>query len=391
MPWTWSAVATPNSVSVGAVVAERWRLLRLLVHGRTSAVLLVGCEVLLALRQAATALSIGWLVGAVETATRTGTATGIVAPLVLLGVLVVGLQGVGSIQEALASDSRLRIDGWVRQVARGAAQGQPTLVELSDAEFQADVTRTADLGRRSGRTRSVGAATVGQLTFTMRVLGGVLTAGVLAQFSVVVAVATFALCLVNRAVLRRQWMHLAIVEDGRGALRRQVDYWADLACDPRVAGEVRLFALGPWVVMRHRRAAVAERGPLLRDQLAVMRQQVLIVGLSLAAAVVAMMPVSVAGAAGEITAAELMTYLTAAAGMIFTLSGMGHEAFDIEYGRGSLAALERLQTSAEHASRPLHGGAEDAVVAFEDVSFGYPGQGRLVLQGCSLALQRGEV
>lgn len=391
MPWTWDALTTSPAVSVPTMLSERWRLLRLLAHGRGATAVLVGCEVLLALRQAATALAIGWLVGAVESAAGSGTASGVVAPLLVLGVLVVGLQGVSSVQEAMASDCRLRIDGWVRQAARLAAQRQPTLAQLSDAEFQADVTRTADLGRRSGRTRSVGAATVGQLTFTMRVLGGVVTAGVLAQFSVLVAVAVFVLCLLNRSILRRQWMHLASAEDERGGIRRQVDYWTDLASDPRVAGEVRLFGLGPWVVMRQRRAALAERGPLLRDKLAVMRQQVVIVGLSLAAAVVGMMPVSVAGVRGDISAAELMTYLTAAAGMIFALSSMGHEAFDIEYGRGSLAALERLQTSAEQAARPLRPADEGTVVTFDDVSFAYPGQGHLVLDGCQLALRSGEV
>lgn len=391
MPWTWDALTTSPAVSVPTMLSERWRLLRLLARGRGATAVLVGCEVLLALRQAATALAIGWLVGAVESAAGSGTASGVVAPLLVLGVLVVGLQGVSSVQEAMASDCRLRIDGWVRQAARLAAQRQPTLAQLSDAEFQADVTRTADLGRRSGRTRSVGAAAVGQLTFTMRVLGGVVTAGVLAQFSVLVAVAVFVLCLLNRSILRRQWMHLARAEDERGGIRRQVDYWTDLASDPRVAGEVRLFGLGPWVVMRQRRAALAERGPLLRDKLAVMRQQVVIVGLSLAAAVVGMMPVSVAGVRGDVSAAELMTYLTAAAGMIFALSSMGHEAFDIEYGRGSLAALERLQTSAEQAARPLRPADEGTVVAFDDVSFAYPGQGHLVLDGCQLAVRSGEV
>lgn len=391
MPWTWRALTTPDAVSIPVMVSERWRLLRLLVHGRGSTILLIGCEVLLALRHAGTALAVGWLVRSVELAARTGSAGGVPAPLIVLGALIVALQGVSSIQEAMASDARLRIDGWVRHAARMASERQSTLAELSDPDFQSDVTRTADLGRRSGRTRSVGAATVGQLTFTMRVLGGVVTAAVLAQFSVVVAVAVFVLCLLNRAVLRRQWMHLAGAEDGRGAIRREVDYWTDLAQDPRAAGEVRLFGLGPWVVMRQRRAALAERGPLIRDRLAVMRQQVVIVGLSMTTAVVAMMPVSVAGVTGQISAAELMTYLTAGAGMIWSLSGMGHEAFDIEYGRGSLTALERLQKSAEQGTRPLHAADEGTVVAFQGVRFAYPSQAQPVLAGCDLKLRKGEV
>lgn len=391
MPWTWGALMTPNSVSIRVMLAERWQLLRLLVHGGGMTGVLLGCEVLLAVRQAGTALAVGLLVSAVQVAAQTGSARGVVAPLIMLGVLTVVLQGVSSIQEAVAADARLRIDGWVRHAARLASQRQPTLAELSAPEFQADVTRTADLGRRRGRTRSVGAATVGQLTFTMRMLGGLLTAAVLAQFSVIVAAATFVLCLLNRAVLRRQWMHLSRAEDDQGEIRRRVDYWAGVAANPRLAGEVRLFGLGPWIVVRHRRAMLAESGPLLRDRLAVMRQQVLIVGLSLSAAIVGVVPVSIAGAQDQITAAQLMTYLTAAAGMMFTVAGMGHEAFDIEYGRGSLAALSRLQKSDEQAFRPVEAAAEGTMVTFENVSFSYPNQHRPVLDKCSLDLRTGEV
>jgi ATP-binding cassette subfamily B protein len=71
---------------------------------------------------------------------------------------------------------------------------------------------------------------------------------------------------------------------------------------------------------------------------------------------------------------------------------MGHEAFDIEYGSGSLRALERLRAAAPEpepdAAEPVR---FDAVVRCEDVAFAYPGTDRTVISGLDLDINAGEV
>ena len=373
------------------VLAERLRLFRLLASGRGSTATMAATQLLAGLAPAATALAAGFAVQRTEAAASAGEVSVAIPGLAALGVVFLVTQVLDTMSEGLSTDVRLRIDGWVRQRVRSAAAARPTLVDLSDAEFQDDVTRAADLGQRSGRVRSPGSAAVGQAHLTARLIGGVVVAGVLAQFSIIVAVAVLVLALLNRAILRRQWMHLANVEDSRSRLRRRADHWSELARDPRSAGEVRLFGLGPWITMRHRRVSVAERGPAARDRMSVMKQQSLIVVLTLGAAAVGILPPALAATSGTITAAELVTYMTATWGVL-SLASMGYEAFDIEYGRSTVRALDRLLTDTRRAA-PIARPAASAgqLIEFEGVRFAYPGQSHNVLEGCDLTIRVGEV
>lgn len=391
MSWRWWSLIDRQGMTIRSVGAERLRLFRLLSAGHGSTAAMATGQLLGCLGPAATALAAGFAVQRTEEAVSDRDPSIAIPGLVVLGVVFLVTQALDTMTEGLSTNVRLRIDGWVRQRARTAANSRPTLVELGDPGFQEDVTRAVDLGQQSGRVRSPGSAAVGQAHLCARLVGGMLVAVVLARFSIVVAVAVVVLALTNRAVLRRQWMHLANVEDGQSRLRRRTDHWSELARDPRAAGEVRLFALGPWITMRHHRVMVAERGPVSRDRMTVMRQQSLIVVLTVVAAVVGILPPALAASSGTITAAQLVTYMTATWGVL-SLAGMGHEAFDIEYGRSTVRALDRLlalTNQPEPVSRPpAHDGL---LVELEQVTFAYPGQPWNVLQQCNLKIRTGEV
>lgn len=392
MPWSWKSLLAGQDIGVRGMIGERVRLLRLLGVGGGSTIAMCLCQAVTGVAAAGTALAAGFAVDRAATAVATGRVSVAVPGLVALGLVLLVTHAVDGAAEGLAADVRLRIDGWVRRRARDAASAQATLLDLADPSFQDDVTRTADLGRRSGRVRSPGAAAVGQAVFLGRLLGGVLAAVVLARFSPVVAIAVLVLALINRAILRRQWMHLSNVEDRQSRLRRRVDYWSDLAQDPRSSGEVRLFGLGPWISMRHRRVATAERGPIMRDRMTVMRQQSLIVVLTVAAAVVGLLPPTLAAVSGSISAALLVTYLSAVWAILGQLAGMGHEAFDIEYGRSTVRALDRLLAATRIPPVGQRSAAgSDNVVEIDHVSFTYPGRDHPVLDDCSLTIEAGEV
>ncbi|MFC7625887.1 ATP-binding cassette domain-containing protein [Microlunatus sp. GCM10028923] len=391
MSWSWGSLVGRRDANLRDLLTERFRLLALLRQGGSATVAMAATQLLANLGPAAIALAAGLATHGAEAAIGSGDLAPAVPGLVALGAVFLLLQAVQNTTDGLATDVRLRVDGWVRQQARTAAAAQPTLVELGDPQFQEDATRTADLGRRGGRVRSPGGAAVGQAMFTARLIGGVLAAAVLAQFSVLLAIVVPILALLNRAVLRRQWMHLANVDDGQAPIRRRTDYWAGLGQDPRLAGEIRLFGLGPWITLRHRRALVAERGPVLRNRMTVMRQQTLIIGLTVLAASVGILPLAFAAAEGSITAAELVTYLTAVLGVLGVLSAMGHEAFDIEYGRSTVRALDRLLAGAATTSRPRPPARDGALVELHGVRFAYPEQQTPVLDGCDLTIRTGEV
>jgi ATP-binding cassette subfamily B protein len=392
MSWSWASLVERRGTTIRGLLAERLRLLRLLRVGGGATVVMLVAHFVLNLGPAATALAAGWATQGAEAAIAAGELAPAIPGLVALGAVFLLLQAVQNTTDGLSSDVRLRVDGWVRQQARAAAAARPTLVELSDPRFQDDVNRTADLGNRGGRVRSPGSAAVGQAMLTARLIGGVLAALVLAQYSILLAVVVPVLALLNRAVLRRQWMHLANIDDAQSPIRRRADYWSDLAEDARLAGEVRLFGLGPWITMRHRRAMIAERGPVLRNRMTVMRQQTLIIVLTVLAAVVGILPLALSAAAGDLSAAQLVTYLSAVLAILNVLAGMGHEAFDIEYGRSTVRALDRLLADTERpAARPRPAAGGTALVELEQVGFGYPGQAAPVLDRCDLTIGTGEV
>jgi ATP-binding cassette subfamily B protein len=94
-----------------------------------------------------------------------------------------------------------------------------------------------------------------------------------------------------------------------------------------------------------------------------------------------------------------MTYVLAGWG-IFTISSMGQEAFDIEYGlRGAHAADELARRYRPARATPVAPPAQVSaqvsasrppMVCFEDVRFGYPGAARPTLDRLWLTLRPGE-
>lgn len=374
------------------MLAERFRLLRLLRFGGGVALAMIMANLVVSLGPAMTALAVGFAVDRAEAAVQASDVAVAVPGVLAIGIVLLVTQAFENSTEFLAAEARWGIDGWVRRKVRAAAAAQPTLVELGDPLFQDDITRASDLGHRGGRVRSPGAAAVGQALFTLRLVGGIMAAVVLAQFSVPLAGLVVLLALLNRAILRRQWMHLAGVDDAQSRLRRRTDYWSTLGRDPRVAGEVRLFGLGPWITTRHRRVLAAERGPVLRDRMSVMRQQSLIILLTVGTAFVGILPPVLAATSGNISAAQLVTSITAVWGILNLLAGMGHEAFDIEYGRSTVRALDRLirDTSPARPTRPP-APSPAAIVELADVTFAYPTQTGNVLTGLDLTIRKGEV
>ncbi|CAM3454997.1 ABC transporter ATP-binding protein [Occultella aeris] len=389
---TWSLRTLLLRRPPRGLVAERLRLLRVLRMGGGATALLIATLAISSLAPAALALATGQLVAGAEVSLAGGSASAAFPGLIALAVTLLVSQLAQASREGLSTEVRLRVDGWVRGEVRAAVAARVSLVDLADPDFQNDVNRASDLGQ-NWRVRSVGAAAVGQVALAARMAGGLAVAVVLAEFSVLIAVAVLVLSLLNRAVLRRQWMHLAGFDDGRASLRRRTAYWGDLATDPRAAGEVRLFGLGPWIAMRHRRAMVVEQEPVQRERTAVMRQQGIILVLTFTAAALGILPPALAAAQGDITTAALVTYLMATIGTL-GLSSMGHEAFDIEYGRFTLRALDRMRASRP----PATGGRIDrqvsdrgSLIELRDVGFRYPGQRVPVLREVNLTLRVGEV
>lgn len=134
MSWSWRALMSGGeAMTPAALVAERWRLLRLLAGaGWSSSTMLILLLLLQNLALAATALAVGYAVSQAEVAVQTGDVVAATWGLVALGLVVLGGQAAENAAQVYASSVRLRIDGGLRQRARAAAAAMPTLVELGE-------------------------------------------------------------------------------------------------------------------------------------------------------------------------------------------------------------------------------------------------------------------
>lgn len=370
---------------------QRWRLLRLLRHaGAGCSSGAVGLLLLTAAAPTLQAYAAGAFVGSLAGA-GLGPAVG-TAALLAAAVLI----GEGSLlgYEVCAAVAGRQIDGRVRRVVRRVA-GTPAGIEhLESTEFQEDVTRASDNGQDFGRVRSPGTAAVGQLLVLSRYLTAVVGAVVVATYSVWLAIGLLAVAQLVRLRATREWAYLASVKDKAIANQRRLGYLTGLVGAAAVK-EVRLFGLATWLLARRRATAYGTNAAHWRAIVTVLsRQWWPGAALTVAAAATLALP-ALAALRGELGAAA-MVRLALAGFVVLTLSQLGPEAFDIDYGAGAVAAVDRLEarypaTVTAIDPPPAATDPRPPTIRFEDVTFHYPGhRDRPVLAGLTLTIRPGE-
>lgn len=356
-------------------MAERRRLLRLLTHaGRPLTVALFGLQVARALLPVTQAVAVGVLVA------RPGVAT-----VALVAGLFLADQVVWSFLVPTRELIAKRVDGALRAGLRRVATGLPGLAELESRGFQDRAARVVDAGIGIARERSAGNAATGQVELMFRLLGAVAAAVLLATFSVGLAAALLAVSLVARAVLRRQWLAMIAVLDDDTASQRAEYYVAEQAVIG-AAKDVRLFGLAEWFTGRFRAAAYRAYAPAWRRILVALRRQWWFVLLGVVCGAAALGVPAAAVFAGTLDPAQLITFALAGLGVL-SISALGMEAFDIEYGLRGVAAYDELP-GIRVVERRAAGRAPE--IRFENVVFCYPGSDRPVLDGFDLTLRPGE-
>jgi ATP-binding cassette subfamily B protein len=273
---------------------------------------------------------------------------------------------------------------------------------VEDPAFQTGAAQAADLGLGNGRTRSPGAAAVGQTALVLRLAGGLLGTVVVARFSVALAIALLVITMTIRVLLRRHWMRIAEIHHGDGRRQRLARYWTNLATEPEAAKELRIFGLDYWTARRYQRDAVGGSAGAWRALFHTLRAQGPVVTLSALGAVLALGAPAYSALHHTITAGVLVTTIFAAFGM-FALSFLGTEVYDIAYGGVTVQAYDRLvqryarvasaQRSGDVPQRPARPAGDHVApaVRFEDVLFEYRGASKPALEALTLELPPGEV
>ncbi|MCK1798975.1 ABC transporter ATP-binding protein/permease [Streptomyces sp. XM4193] len=392
---------TPRWRAQRSLLSDRLDLLRLSAAERGVSALLILVHLWTAAVPALTAMATGWLVaGLTGAATGSGSASAVAGPLVAISVLLVADEVLTSVGRTLEQYTAGRVDARMRRRVRRLAMAPSSMAHLEDPVFADDAARASDVGE--GRVRSPGTAAVGQLRLCFRFLGALGSAAVIAvSFSVWLAAALLLVCLVNRALIRRWWVHLAEVRDEREGMRRRAEYWSDVASTGPAAKEIRLFGLHEWVVRRRTREVLDWAQTIWSARRGILRQQGWIALLAAVAAGSALLLPGLAAARGTLPVSDLMAVIVAAWG-VFQIASMGREAFDIEYGLGAVRAMERLNTAHREntasnvtdvppAEPAVAGAAGPATLSAEGLVFAYPGSRHPVIDGLDLTVRPGEV
>ncbi|WP_460916975.1 ABC transporter ATP-binding protein [Plantactinospora veratri] len=370
-------------------------LLRLLPKDRTFA--WVGMTLILVVRAAlpaATALA----TAAVVRNLTDGLAAvdGIYLPLVALGAVLLLDQALDGISDPLQFHVAHRIDGVHRQQVIRALRQPETIAHLEDPALQ-DAIELASAEPANWTEYSPGMAVVGQCVLLSRLLKAALSAAVLwVVVSPLLVVVLLGLLLLLRGMMRRKWMSLIAVWAGNTKHIRRAGYWRDVSSGPETAKELRIFGFFPWSVRQYRRATLDHLEPYRERKFVILRAQWQLLTVSALSIGTALLVPSTMAASGRLNSVELATALTAGLGML-SLGWMGYEAMHIEGGLPSVRALQKLEAlpgkrpATARAVRTAPAGQGPPLLAFESVSFTYPGGSRRVLENLDLTVKPGEV
>ncbi|HUG55427.1 MAG TPA: ABC transporter ATP-binding protein [Vicinamibacteria bacterium] len=334
------------------------------------------------------AITMGWLVGAVQRAED------LVPPLAAAGVVFVLLQVLAPLHQAASYNLGSRLAAWLNDRLIEACVRPAGIGHLEDPKLAGDLTvaRDFDLGM-------TGPPMFINIDF---IAGGmVITVTGLASAAVLFGYAWWAPLVLGGAWLATHWFlrESAVWRDRNTdevrAAQRHSEYAYRLAVDPPAAKELRLFGLADWVMerfVRHRtrlhelqyRATRLRERPLLWSLLLVTAANVLVFW-SLASA----------AAGGLLDLGRAVVFAQVAVGT--SAIAFGGLSWALDGAAAPVAAVLRLEPAmGAHGALAAPRGAPRAAdglpareIRFREVTFAYPGSERPVLDRFDLTIPAG--
>lgn len=376
-------------MSIRGLLKERWELLALLRLAEPRP-LLAFCAL------GVVVIAVPFVIAVLTAAIVSGvqgsgiTADSIVVEAVLLAIAIVVLQQATVTKDALLERVAASVDGRVRSRVRFVASNILPFDVVEGSEFQTDATRACDPGEM-WRSRTAGAASLGQLWLTIRIVATFALAIPLATISPMVAIAVTFGAFWIRSLIRKQWVHHARVTDVGAPFARDAELVERSFFEPRYAREFAVFGFAPWLIERWRSLDNEAQMPSMRVVKSIVRKQWLPTVLGFAIGVVAFGLLGFDAASGRLSAAEI-TFAIVSVVRILSMSSMGFEAWDIDYGLAAVQAVQRIEQQARATAvseRPDAEAIDVPVVELSEVVFAF-NESRPVLDGVSLRLEPGE-
>ncbi|MGV9383872.1 ATP-binding cassette domain-containing protein [Nonomuraea sp. NPDC003707] len=357
----------------------------LLLAGRPWLAALSLLELFLLVEPTAVALVTGELVGRLAQGVATGAAgqVGIVAPLALLGALLVTGNVLRSMSRPLADRVGQRIDAAVREELTSRVLALPTLDRVEDIAVQNELT-TMRSPLLTWTDEGIGAGAVVRFRAGLTMAG--LVTAMLALSSVVWwwGPATVAAALLLGRYRASMWREFFRVVSGTMPAAMRGRAWAAMMSDNRDAKEVRIFGLTDWLE-RHADENIADAARrVVESRVALLRREMSVfLGWAATASVVY---VAVA-TSGEVSVGRIAATIGAVSAMfVISMSSQGKDMDEV--AMPAVEAVTRIRALAPGLETPP---APDGAgqIALRDVDFGY---GEVhVLKGVTLTLTPGEV
>jgi len=331
------------------------------------------------------AISMGWLVGAVQHKTD------LTVPLALFGLVFVLLQILPPIHRAVGANLGSRTAAWLYDQLTGACVAPAGMGHLENPKLTTDLTvaRDFDLGI-TGPPMSISMDFIAGGLVEM--VGGIASVAVVAWYRWWAAILLAGAWIATHWLLRESaiWRDRN-TEEVRQA-QRHADYAYKLAVEPPAAKELRLFGLADWVVERFR----ARRRQLfeLRWEATRLRERPLVwsILLVLAANVIVFWFMAADALNGHLALARLVTFASAVIGT--SMIAFGGLSWALDGTAAPINAVLRLEgTMAKEGALTV--GDESAKgmpareIRFRNVTFAYPQAVEPVLKDFDLTIPAG--
>jgi ABC-type multidrug transport system fused ATPase/permease subunit len=286
---------------------------------------------------------------------------------------------------------RARVDGAHRTRVMRLLAAAP-ISQLEEPVVQ-QLTRAARAQPDNWTERTPAAGALAQLRLLSQVVGVLAASVVLARCAWWLVPALLAPALLNRAVLSRRLRGTSLAWRGGLVAGARAGHLHELVVSPGEAKEIRIYGLAGWMSEKILHHTYGMFGAVWAAGLRTARAQsvqLALVFVPLAGAYL----YAVTGAVRGRTTVEVTVAVLGAGWALFQSVRPGDNQLDTFGALEALRAHRELRDrlSTEDTDPAAEGGPLDAgSIRFEDVSFGYPGSGRQILDGLNLQIRQGEM
>jgi ATP-binding cassette, subfamily B, bacterial len=307
--------------------------------------------------------------------------------LIEIAVVLIGAELVSGPQDVVTTDLYRRYDGYLLGRVMSAALSRDDLTIFDEPEFAASLDRAVRVARFGPGELVSGLSA--QWTVRAQGLAAAVLVGVYWPAAAVALAAVW--LVVARALQASYYRANPFWTD---PLRR-ARYVQGIGLFPRWAKEVRIFGLAGWLVDQYRLESIAMMTQLWRARRAGRGAMAGLGCLVLAAHLAVLALLTASASSGGLGVGALTVILQGLFGMSMIASMRGDTW--IENGAVPLPDVLALERSVRGLPEPV---ADRSVtraadwlpaefISFDQVSFGYPGTGELVLDGLNLRIQAG--